>query len=102
MNLPLPLRLADCGVGTSSVKQCNTHAETLEKKQAGKPTSKMSAALYASIMMYTSNAIYKDLNEALRNENRAKIKKYFKYLRLFLEALNTLPKQKRTLWRGMG
>jgi len=102
MNLPLPATLAECGVGSSSVKGCNTQGEKLAAKQAGKPSSRMAGALYASIMMYTSNAIYKDLNEALRNENRAKIKKYFKYLRLFLEALNTLPKQKRTLWRGMG
>jgi len=102
MNLPLPATLGECGVGGSAVKSCDTQGAKLAAKQAGKPNKKMVASMYASIMMYTSNAIYKDLNEALRNENRTKIKKYFKYLRLFLEALATLPKQKRTLWRGLG
>merc|ERR1719247_2241679 len=53
-------------------------------------------------MLYTSNAIYADLNKALRDENRGKIKKYLKYLRLFFEALDTMPQKKRTLWRGLG
>lgn len=52
-------------------------------------------------MMYTSNAIYQDLNKCLRDENRTKIKKYFKYLRLLFEAMGALPKEKRTLWRGI-
>ena len=30
---------------------------------------------YAAIMLYTSNAIYKDLNQALRDNNRSKVKK---------------------------
>lgn len=73
----------------------------MEKKQAGKPVRKMTLKEYAAIMLYTSNAIYKDLNQSLRDENRTKLKKYFKYLRLFFEAMSALPKQKRTLWRGM-
>jgi|Transcript_52970 predicted DNA-binding WGR domain protein len=101
MELPLPATLQDCGVGTSSIASCTKQGEQLAKKQAGNPATKMGAALYASIMMYTSNAIYQDLNKCLRDENRAKIKKYFKYLRLLFEAMGALPKEKRTLWRGI-
>ena len=34
-------------------------------------------------MLYTSNAIYAQLNKALRDENRSAVRKYFDYLRLF-------------------
>ena len=42
---------------------------------------------------YTGNAIYKDLNLCLRNEDRKKIKKYFMYLRMLLEACAVLPQE---------
>lgn len=104
MVLPCPKTLDDactgvCGKGP--IKSSNTKGEQLAKKQVGAPVRKMSAAEYAAIMLYTSNAIYKDLNQCLRDENRTKLKKYFKYLRLFFESMESLPKQKRTLWRGM-
>jgi hypothetical protein len=98
MSQPLPKSLADCGVGGSSVKSCNTTASKLAVKLKYKG---MNEHLYAAILMYTSNAIYKDLNKCLRDENRGKLKKYFKYLRLLFEALNTLPKAKKVLWRGI-
>eukprot|EP00451_Oxyrrhis_marina_P039108 CAMPEP_0204369044 /NCGR_PEP_ID=MMETSP0469-20131031/44652_1 /ASSEMBLY_ACC=CAM_ASM_000384 /TAXON_ID=2969 /ORGANISM="Oxyrrhis marina" /LENGTH=529 /DNA_ID=CAMNT_0051358707 /DNA_START=12 /DNA_END=1601 /DNA_ORIENTATION=+ len=75
--------------------------EALASKQAGKPTKPMDGSLYASIMLYTSNAIYRDLNKALRDENRMKIKKYFTYLRLLFEAMGTLPRHTRKVWRGV-
>lgn len=40
--------------------------------------------------------------QALRDQDRAKIKRYFTYLRLFLEAMGYLPEQNRQLWRGVG
>jgi len=101
MQLVCPKALSDCGVGGSSVKSSTAQGEKLAQKQAGKPSKNMSAALYASIMLYTSNAIYRDLNQCLRDENRTKIKKYFKYLRLLFEAMASLPKENRTLWRGI-
>lgn len=101
MQLPVPATLADCGVGGSSVKSSETQGEKLAAKQAGRPNKKMSGHLYGSIMLYTSNAIYQDLNKCLRDQNRKKIQKYFKYLRLLFEAMDHLPKQKRTLWRGI-
>lgn len=101
MDLPLPKTLKDCGVGGKEVDKCHKSAEKLVAKKAGKPKGEMTAHMYAAILLYTSNAIYADLNKCLRDQDRSKIKKYFKYLRLLFEAMNTLPKQKRTLWRGL-
>merc|ERR1712176_321488 len=91
MELPVPKSLDECGVGTSAIKSCNATAAKIMAKK-GK-AGNMRVELYAAILMYTSNAIYKDLNKCLRDENRSKIKKYFKYLRLLLEALSNLPKK---------
>ena len=52
--------------------------------------------------MYTQACIfYKTLNACLRNRDRDAIKPFFSYLRLLLEALRQLPKQKRTVYRGV-
>ncbi|CAJ1458933.1 unnamed protein product [Effrenium voratum] len=87
------------------LRQVDTESATfgakLAKKQAGKPKRKMTDKEYGAILLYTSNAIYKDLNQTLRDNNRGKLKKYFKYLRLFFESMDALPKQKRKLWRGL-
>jgi hypothetical protein len=61
----------------------------------------MSPDLYATILLYTSNAIYSQLNQHLRGENRSALKKYFNYLRMLFEAMDTLPKNNVTLWRGV-
>jgi len=105
MDLPLPKTLAEACVGIcapTDVKSCMGKAKIMAKKKAGKPKTPMSAELYASILMYTGNAIYKDLNLCLRNEDRKKIKKYFMYLRMLLEACAVLPQEETTLWRGIG
>jgi len=52
-------------------------------------------------LLYTGNSIYSALNRALRGGNRSQVKKYFKYLRLFLEAMSCMSAKKRTLWRGI-
>merc|ERR1719217_2025042 len=93
MQLPVPATLAACGVGGASVSSSTKQGEDLAKK--------MDAKLYAAFMLYTSNAIYQDLNKCLRDQNRSKIQKYFKYLRLLFEAMDHLPKENRTLWRGI-
>merc|ERR1719384_1405530 len=104
MELALPSSL-DAAVskvcGSSDIKASNDKGKQHCSKQSGNPSKAMEAALYAAIMLYTSNAIYRDLNAVLRSEDRTKIKKYFLYLRLLLEALGRLPQQKRTLWRGV-
>jgi len=83
------------------VKQSVQKGKLLAEKNAGNPIKKMNEELYGSILLYTSNAIYKELNRVLRCENRREIKKYFDYLRMFFEALDSLPKVETTLWRGM-
>eukprot|EP00746_Dinoflagellata_sp_MGD_P146755 gnl/MRDRNA2_/MRDRNA2_79195_c0_seq1.p1 gnl/MRDRNA2_/MRDRNA2_79195_c0~~gnl/MRDRNA2_/MRDRNA2_79195_c0_seq1.p1 ORF type:complete len:535 (+),score=134.20 gnl/MRDRNA2_/MRDRNA2_79195_c0_seq1:92-1696(+) len=105
LEIPVPKTLAEATTGVCSGYPLSSSMELgnkLKSKQAGKPRKPMNADQYGSICLYTGNAIYTALNQALRNEDRAKIKKYFKYLRLFLDALDHLPKQKRTLWRGIG
>merc|ERR1712176_1582136 len=82
----------------SSKEKGTSHAE----KQSGHPKKHMEAHMYGAIMLYTSNAIYRTLNNVLRSEDRTKIKKYFLYLRLLLEALGRLPQEPRTVWRGVG
>lgn len=55
----------------------------------------------AAIHLYTTNHLYKKLNEALRSLDRAKVKAYFPYLRLLLAALDKLPKSIKMLYRGV-
>lgn len=105
MDIAIPKNLSEATSGicpSGPVSSSMDLGHKLKAKQAGKPRKPMNADQYGSICLYTGNAIYTALNAALRNEDRAKIKKYFKYLRLFLDALEHLPKQKRTLWRGIG
>jgi len=60
----------------------------------------------ASIRLYTMSfnddqSLYKVFNQTLRSENRENVKPWFKYLKLFLTALNKLPSHSRTVWRGV-
>merc|ERR1711924_189764 len=52
------------------------------------------------VLLYTGNSIYRALNQALRVDHK-NVKKYFSYLRLLFEALNSMKKQAGTLWRGI-
>lgn len=102
LDVPKSLREACTGVcGGGSVASSESAGKSLAAKQAGRPKKKMEPHQYGSIMLYTSNAIYAQLNKALRDKNRGNLKKYFKYIRLLLDSLQTLPQQKKTLWRGM-
>jgi len=104
LELPLPKSLSEAALGVTSshdIKSADERGKQLSKKQAGRPLKQMDPHLYAAIMLYTSNAIYAQLNAALREEKRAKVRAYFRYLRLFLEAMGTLPGQAITLWRGI-
>jgi len=103
-DLPLPTSLkaaASSVCSASDIKASEKKGKQLAKMQAGNPKKKMGAHLYAAIMLYTSNAIYRSLNKVLREENRRGVKKYFKYLRLFLEAMKQLPAQQTSLYRGI-
>jgi predicted DNA-binding WGR domain protein len=104
MELPVPSTLADSVSGVCdihSVKKSVSQGETLAKKQAGSPVVPMNKEQYGSIMLYTSNAIYRELNKVLRDEKRANVQKYFRYLRLLFHSADLLPKNNVTLWRGI-
>lgn len=55
----------------------------------------------AALHLYTTNYLYRQLNEALRSENRKKVEEYLKYLRLFFSAAEKLPKSTKMLYRGV-
>jgi predicted DNA-binding WGR domain protein len=104
MALPVPKTLVEACKGicnAGSVKSCEDKGKDLAKKQAGGPKKKMEPAHYGAISLYTSNAIYAEINKILRDENRGKLKKYFNYLRLFFDAADRLPSGKKKLWRGI-
>lgn len=103
IELPESLQKASAGLcQVSDVKLCVTKGNMMHKKKAGAPTKIMTPDLYGAILLYTSNAIYKELNKALRDEDRGVVKKYFPYLRMLFEACARLPTRKQTLWRGVG
>ena len=104
MALPLPSSLREAAgnvTQSGSIASSENKGKELAKSQVGKPVRPMEGHLYASVLLYTSNAIYTELNRVLREEKRASVKRYFKYLRLFLEALGTLPSKPSTVWRGV-
>jgi hypothetical protein len=105
MAQPCPATLSDscksCKVSKSELDSSDQKGKEHASKQSGGPIGVMGAPLYAAIMLYTSNAIYRDLHTALRSEDRGKIQQYRLYLRLLMEALKGLPPVKRTLWRGI-
>lgn len=104
MDLPCPSTLAAAAAAicdANSIKNSVNQGDQLAKKNAGAPVRPMNKELYGSIMLYTSNAIYRELNRVLREEKRANVQKYFQYLRLLFEATESLPKKSVTLWRGI-
>lgn len=104
LDLPVPPSLDSAAKGICQpvhVQSSLNSAEQLASKKAGKPAKSMTKHHYGAILLYTGNAIYTELNKALRDENRTKVRKYFNYLRLFFDAMDCLPKQRRTLWRGI-
>ncbi|KAF0751170.1 hypothetical protein AaE_006482, partial [Aphanomyces astaci] len=104
MDLPLPSTLIDAAsviTQVGAIKQCQARGADLVKQNAGSPTRPMDKELYGSIVLYTGNWIYSQLNSTLRSENRTAIRKYFNYLRVFLEAMCRMPQKEQTLWRGV-
>jgi len=104
MKLKLADTLKEACKGICPVKDvvsCVKKGDKMHKKKAGKPLQPMTPDLYGSILLYTSNAIYKELNKCLRDEDRAKVMAYFPYLRTLFEACARLPSKPCTLWRGL-
>jgi len=55
---------------------------------------------YGAIVLYTGNAIYRALNEALRIKHAA-VPRYLPYVKLFFAATECMPKAPAKLWRGI-
>ncbi|KAL3931150.1 MAG: hypothetical protein SGPRY_001249, partial [Prymnesium sp.] len=55
----------------------------------------------ASIYLYTTNHLYKMLNDALRAKKREGAARFLSYLRLFLHSLQKLPQSAISLYRGV-
>lgn len=102
--LPVPktLKAAAASVADKhSIDSSCSRGKELAKSKAGDPVvDDMDPELYAAILLYTGNSIYRELNRCLRVEWKG-AKKYWNYLRLYFEAANALPKKEVTLWRGI-
>ncbi|CAF3349367.1 unnamed protein product [Rotaria socialis] len=77
------------------------------KERCQNPSDNLTVNESASIMLYTFNwdtnekSLYYLLNETLRMEKRDKLRPWFSYLKLFLTALNRLPRINDTIFRGV-
>jgi len=96
MSKPLE-KLADCCKPLKLEKAAN--ASTAQAKSMSRKGLTVEEA--GALHLYTTNFLYKALNEALRDKDRKKATQYFLYLRLFLEGLQKLPTSKRQLYRGV-
>lgn len=104
MERPVPETLESCARSISdafSIQSSVARGQELQKAKAGNPVKAMPVHMYASILLYTGNSIYADLNKQLRAESKAGVRKYLDYLRLILEAMTFMPQSERTLWRGI-
>ncbi len=104
MDLPVPASLHDAAIAISdahSIHASEEKAKQLAASGAGNPVKPMAVKLYAAIMLYTGNSVYAKLNQVLRAEDHKAARRYFSYLRLFLEAMNCMPTRDVTLWRGI-
>lgn len=54
-----------------------------------------------AVYLYTAQCLYKQLNEALRSEDRQNCIPYFGYLRLLLSAVDKLPSHSGHVFRGI-
>ncbi|CAF3976337.1 unnamed protein product, partial [Rotaria sordida] len=77
------------------------------KERAKNPADDLSVDESASIALYTmewephTNSLYYILNSALRGEDRANLKPWFLYLKLFITALSRLPSLNLSIYRGV-
>jgi hypothetical protein len=71
------------------------------------PTNQLTIDQSAAILLYSmewppqNKCLYFGLNKTLRDENRQKLKRWFRYLKLLLTALSHLPSAHRTVYRGI-
>lgn len=87
---------------TRLVPSLQTYVSTA-KEQCNKNSNLLSLDESAAIYLYTMPTnFFKQLNETLREQDRHLLKPWFSYLRLFLGALEKLPSERATIWRGVG
>jgi hypothetical protein len=101
LSRPLPATLKAACQGLDIEEDDISEAVEGGKEMQKQHGSALTAEMYAAILFYTGDAIYADLNAALRSEDRRKVKQYMSYLRLLLEALCRLPPLAKTVWRGI-
>ena len=103
MELPLPKSLKAAAAGISDAASISSSVDrggALSASGAGGPTKSMSPELYAAILLYTGNSIYREINRCLRADWK-NVRRYWNYLRLYLEAMDCMPKMTCVLWRGI-
>ena len=100
---PRPPNLTKAATGIAdlgSIGQALSRGKTLADAAAGGPKKPMDDQMYGAIVLYTGNAIYRALNEALRVKH-ANVPRYLPYVKLFFAAAECLPKKAEQLWRGI-
>lgn len=105
--LPLPKTLkVACDAGkisdAAAIRTAVARGKVLEAKSSSVQlaTRPMSGDFFASIVLYTGNSIYRELNQALRQQHAA-VPKFLPYLRLLFEATGCMRTRQVTLWRGI-
>lgn len=103
LEMPVPPTLVSAASGIAdahSIKSSRDRGKTLSASRAGGPVQSMGPELYAAILLYTGNSIYREINRCLRSDWK-QVKKYWSYLRLYFEATDCMPQRNVTLWRGI-
>jgi hypothetical protein len=91
--LPVPTTLASAAASIAdarSIASSRARGKQLAKSKAGSPVQKMGPELYAAILLYTGNSIYREINRCLRSDWH-QAKKYWSYLRMYFEATQCMP-----------
>jgi hypothetical protein len=102
-DLPVPKSLTVAASGIAdrhSITSSQSRGKELSQRKAGEPVKDMPPELYAAILLYTGNSIYRELNRCLRVEWKSAVR-YWNYLRLYFEATDCMAKKEVTLWRGI-
>jgi len=76
-------------------------AEASTTKAKGMKRGALTEDEAGAIHLYTTNFLYKMLNDALRSLDRKKVEQYLSYLRLLITALDKIPSSSKMLYRGV-
>ena len=101
--VPTPSDLSQAATGIcdrGAISAALARGRTLAEQAAGTPVAPMDDHKYGAIVLYTGNAIYRSLNEALRVKH-VNVPRYLPYVKLFFAAAACMPKAPARLWRGI-